>query len=377
MRVAYVTSYRPDSPNGVLVAAAELAKHLATLGVEIDFWHLRRDTYEIRMREEVPGIRVAELPFSALLPRGMGTYARRMPKATAEWLRSQKVDGLHFHSIFQPDAWAVSKLTDTPHCVSPHGGYSMYLRRTLTNFAKAPLWCLFEQHLLGSAQFVHAVSDGESEAIQKLNTKVPVWVVPNGVPIPSAVPPVSDNAPWLFIGRLHVEKKGLDVLVNGYALASRHLELPRLIIRGPDFRGGDRRIRELVHRQEMDEKILLAGEVREPEKRQLLEACGLFIHPSRVEGLPLAPLEALASGRPVIVTPGTNLTEMVMRANAGITLQSCSAEMLAQALEEVATWSSERLALAGSRGRALVQQDFSWQKAAQEMMMLYDRYFDL
>lgn len=378
MRVAHVASFRPSSANGVLVAAARLSAHLVQCGVEIEVWHFRRDRDTVLHRRDKSGVDIFELPFPLLVGGGV-THLRRMPDVTRRWIdgRHGALDGIHFHSVFQPESWYLAKRTSFPFCLSPHGGYRMFARRSWRSHAKQPLWRLFERDVLGGARFVHALSLGEAETIWRLEPSAHVSVVPNGVEIPEKRPnPPEKDAPWLFVGRFDVETKGLDVLIEGYALASRRLPLPTLVIRGPDFRGGRAQLDKLVRRHRLSDRVLIGGPALGREKEELIQGCGLFLHPSRNEGLPLAPLEALAFGRPIAVTPETNLADIVRKSGAGFVIPSSTTGGVADILEAAARTRPEDLILAGSRARHLAEREFSWDVVARQMLRLYRKHFN-
>jgi glycosyltransferase involved in cell wall biosynthesis len=252
----------------------------------------------------------------------------------------------------------------------------MFLQRSWRSSVKRPLWAAFERRLLGHARFVHAVSAGDAETVRRLGVAVPVSIVPNGVDIPDGgFPPIADGAPWLFIGRLHAEGKGLDALIEGYAIASQRISLPVLLIRGPDFRGGRAALELLIHRLGLGDRVEVGGPVAGDEKRRLLESCGLFLLPSRREGLPLSVLEALAAARPVAVTLGTNLDEAVRRSGAGFVIAAPAAQAVAETLEAAAAVDPRQLTEMGRRGQALAREEFSWNRAAGTVNDLYERHF--
>lgn len=376
MRVAHIASYRPESANGVLVSVAKLTEHLARRGDSIEVWHFRRDVDRINEREELSGVRVIEVPFHGA--RHLPVAARYMPRASRHWIadRGRGLDGLHYHSVFQPESWYLQRLTSLPYAITPHGGYGMFVAASLKNRVKRLLWHLFERRLLTSAQFVHAVSQGEVSAITMLAGAVPVSVVHNGVDLPTTTPPsVQPHAPWLWIGRMHVEKKGLDLLIEGYAIASREGPLPCLVVRGPDFRGGRATVEALIRQHGLEDQIIVGGVTRGDEKRRLFEACSLFLHPSRVEGMPLTILEALGAARPVAVSPGTNLTDAVRGAGAGFVMQSHTAEEVAKVMLRAAGSTPAELTGLGLSALALAQSEFSWDDAARRIHALYDRHF--
>lgn len=380
MRIAHVTSFRPVSTNGVHVAASRLAQAQAKLGVSAEVWHFRRDREDVVTWIHDSGVKVVELPYPPWVDQPVVSWARRMPSTSREWIAGHiaDVDGFHFHSVFQPECWWIARLDRRPFCISPHGGYAMLLRSSLRNAIKRPLWTAFESPMVRDAKFVHALSAGDASAIRTVAPAAVVEVVANGVDVPEVAPPAAvDGSPWLFIGRLDVRTKGLDILLEGYELASRSAALPRMAICGPDFRGGREELVRRVRRLGLEGQVGIRDAVSADERRDLLAACSMFVQASRNEGLPLAPLEAMAAGRCVAVTPGTNLAETVREAGAGFAIREASPAAVAETLVEAAGVGDTGLAEAGSRAWKLVQSGFRWDRAAERIATLYEEYFDV
>jgi glycosyltransferase involved in cell wall biosynthesis len=151
---------------------------------------------------------------------------------------------------------------------------------------------------------------------------------PNAIELPAeTVTPVqrmgASPKRMAFLGRLAVDHKGLDVLLEGYAryVKSSGAADSELIIAGPDFRSGR------VQLQALTESLLPDGSVRFPgplfgdDKDALLRSARVFVHTSRWEGMPFAVLEALATGCPVLLTPATNLGDVVQEYGAGVVVE--------------------------------------------------------
>jgi len=373
VRIAYVTSYRPGSPNGVHAAAASLAAALVGRGVYVEFWHFGRRFERIAEHEEPTGVQVVELPLPGISPSHL-TYARWMPAETRRWIlkRRTRISLVHFHSIFQPEAWFVSRASDAPYVLSPHGGYVHFLAGGWRRWARQLPWYALERRLVADAAFVHAVSRPDADAVRRLSPGSVVEVIPNGVDLPDAPPvPGTPGSPWLFIGRLAVADKGLDLLIDGYAEASRHAQLPKLVIRGPDYRSGRAWLANRIRAHGLESRIEVGDAVSGAEKIALISQCGLFIHTSRAEGLPVGPLEAMAYSRPVAITSGTNLVEAVARAGAGIVAQDHTVSAVAAALEQAAALDMGDLNDLGVRARRLVEEEFSWSRIAARMSARY------
>jgi len=142
-----------------------------------------------------------------------------------------------------------------------------------------------------------------------------VTVLPNGVDGPLAVPDRRDRAGChiLFLG-LVTEQKGMDDLVAALA--------------APALAGSDWRITiagsgQIEHYAAMCEalgigaRVSFAGWVEEPETRRLLEAADLLVLPSHFECMPMAIIEAMAYGLPVVATEVGAVAEVVREGETG------------------------------------------------------------
>jgi glycosyltransferase involved in cell wall biosynthesis len=141
---------------------------------------------------------------------------------------------------------------------------------------------------------VVVLGEGERAAVEAV-TAAPVHVIPNAVPaLPGGRAPL--KAPMvLAVGRLR-PVKGFDRLIRAFAaVASQHPEW-RLRICGS---GGERRhLRALITELGLESHARLAGRVAHVERE--LERASIFVLSSHAEGLPLALLEAMSKGLPVV-----------------------------------------------------------------------------
>jgi glycosyltransferase involved in cell wall biosynthesis len=103
------------------------------------------------------------------------------------------------------------------------------------------------------------------------------------------------------VGRLH-PSKGMDLLIQGFKTHAPADAVLAILGEGPDeaalrsLAGGDARIRLLGYRRDVE---------------QALAAFDLFVSPSREEAFPLAILEAMRAGRPVLSTATQGPLEML------------------------------------------------------------------
>ncbi|MGE0294525.1 MAG: glycosyltransferase family 4 protein [Hyphomonadaceae bacterium] len=369
MRVAHVGNYKPDSPNGVDKTIVGLVRHLGAQKVEVEVWHPSRHVDRTVERCE-DGIRIVDLPVSRTL-KGICRFG----EGVAGFLKSRvgPVDLLHFHSVFQQENLKLAHL-GIPYVVTPNGGYDRLVLAGRNRVAKSIWMALWERPYLKRARLIQAVSAPELATIESLSLPTPVRFIPNGIDetvFHRAVEPPSRLNYFLFLGRLAIDQKGLDLLLEGYAKAFARLPtMPRLVLAGPDFRGGREQLAAFARKLGIAAQVAFPGAVQGEAKWGLLAGARLFVHTSRWEGMPFALLEALALGRPVLVTPATNLAADVGEAAAGVVVAS-EVDAIADGLLEAAALSDERLDRMGGNARSMAQAKFAWQNIARALSRDY------
>ena len=97
----------------------------------------------------------------------------------------------------------------------------------------------------------------------------------------------------------------------------------------------------------------------------------MLVQPSRADNLPLAILEAMAAGLPVIGTRVGGIPELVLDGETGLLVEPERPQELADALDSLAKSRERRLEL-GRRGRERVQEHFSAAGVAARTVALYE-----
>lgn len=137
----------------------------------------------------------------------------------------------------------------------------------------------------------------------------------------------------LFYGRFDVFQKGLDVLVDAFARLRR--DRPSLMLhlvgRGKDAQP----LRALLRQAGVaDAAEVVERPTRERVLREMAGALAL-LHPSRFEGLPMVPAEAMAAGVPVIATSVGAVDEVVAPPGGGTLIPVGDVEALVRATERL------------------------------------------
>jgi glycosyltransferase involved in cell wall biosynthesis len=102
----------------------------------------------------------------------------------------------------------------------------------------------------------------------------------------------------------------------------------------------------------------------------ILQGCDVLVRPSLLEGMPLAVLEAMACGLPVVATPVSGTAELVRGGENGLLVRPAQPDDLAAAVLRLAEDESLREAQ-GRRGRWLAEHRYSWDAVAAQTLAVY------
>jgi glycosyltransferase involved in cell wall biosynthesis len=194
-----------------------------------------------------------------------------------------------------------------------------------------------------------------------------LYVIPNTVPGPASLPVRTDSdvPVVLFLGRLG-ERKGTADLLN--AMAALPADLPYRALLAGD--GEVQRFAQQAASLGLGEKVQFPGWVSAPQAKDYLARADVFVLPSYNEGLPMAVLEALSYGLPVISTPVGSIPDAVTDGVEGILHAPGDVPALTAALHRLLASTTERQRI-GSAARARYERDFAIERGYQAF---WDRY---
>lgn len=276
---------------------------------------------------------------------------------------------IHFNQI---DPWSCSpgilaarfsghrKLVSTSHL--PNTVYEV----------PAPLRARLAPHLL---QRTILVGRCHLEDWTRHDTKPPRRhrVVVNGIPLPVAATPENRKAarrelglpgdlPIIgTVGRLTGQKNHRTLVEAAAHVPRCHFAL---------IGGGARRedLQDLCSRLALQDRFHFLGERQDAGR--LLMAFDIFALPSLYEGLPLALLEAMGAGLPVVASDLPETREVVRPERDGILVAPSDPDALSRALNTLLE-DPVRAAAMGRSGRDRVSSDFSEDRMIRETLALY------
>lgn len=164
----------------------------------------------------------------------------------------------------------------------------------------------------------------------------------------------------LYYGRFDVYQKGLDTLLDAFARIAPQRPRIRLVLAG---RGKDEgRVRERIAELGLGARVELRGGVERPEVLDLLSGALALVMPSRVEGLPMVPAEAMAAGVPVVATDVAAVSEVVAPPEGGVLVPADDAGALAKAAMALLDDAPQRARVSASARESARR--FSWDTVA-------------
>jgi sugar transferase (PEP-CTERM/EpsH1 system associated) len=219
--------------------------------------------------------------------------------------------------------------------------------------------------------FLVAVSKAAEHIAAGELTTTRLLTIQNGIDqkrfSPSAAPRHSSSCIIGTVARLSPEK-GIDRLIDAFAaLATRHPAIQLLIAGDGPARPA---LVEQVNRLGLTDRVTFTGHC--DRVKSVLDRLDVFVLPSLTEGIPLALLEAMAAGVPVIATAVGGVPEVVEDGVSGVLVPADDVTALAGAIDQIVADPSRRRDLA-QNGRTRVVDRFSLSAMAAAYRELYRR----
>ena len=177
----------------------------------------------------------------------------------------------------------------------------------------------------------------------------------------------------ISVARL-TEKKGLHVAIE----ACRQLKEQGVAFRYRILGIGpwERRLRTLIEQYQLEDVVEMPGFKPSHEVKAMLDDADVFLLPSvtgadgDMEGIPVALMEAMAVGIPVVSTLHSGIPELVEADKSGWLVPENDARALAQRLAVFSQLDTDELAPVVKRAREKVEHDFNQQVINRELASL-------
>lgn len=370
MRVVHFTlgSVDPDSLNGINRVVEGLACTMNSVGLaEVSVITVRR-----KMKD-----------------RGRQLFRREgfdvtACNSTAQALQlfaeiKSEIDLVHLHNAWslpnvRVGAWLVQQ--GIPYVLTPHAAF-LPDRMTRKTWQKFLFHRFMQKKLLDQAAALIAVSRDEIASIAPFTSNPRIEFVQNGTKgidwqAHRDVLRDQDAVNVGYLGRIGREKNIRAMVEAAYLLPAHVKEHLRIKVFGnPDTDYG-RDCKRLALSLGVSEVVEFRGEVSATAKWDALGTLDAYIQPSLSEAAPVAVLEAISMGLPIIATRTSGVS--YWNGRPFLTMVEPVATELARGLETLFN-NRNKLPEYGEQARTFYEQNFTWSIAARRQFEVYQRCF--
>jgi glycosyltransferase involved in cell wall biosynthesis len=335
------------------------SSHASALGVFSNTSNPNLQLHEVAVKE---GIESHLIPCAGQVDPTVVEKIRRLVAQTG-------ADVVHAHG-YKADVYVYFALrkTATPFVSTCHNW--------LKEGALVAFYGMVDRFVLRSYAGVVAVSDEVRAMLLKAGVRAEkVHLIRNGIdmrPFADATPSLrtSDEEKGAlvvgWVGRLSSEK-GADIFLRAAARVLAVCPEARFVIvgDGPDLAA----LNALIDDLKIRKSISLAG--RREDMPAVYASFDVMVSSSRQEGLPMAILEGMASGLPLVATAVGDVPTVVRDGSTGRLVSSENVELLASAIVELLRDASLRRRLS-SAAKELIAKEFSAERMATNYLRVYE-----
>jgi len=266
---------------------------------------------------------------------------------------------------------------DVPYVLQAHGTLLRIMTKQRFKLAYDVVW---GYKLLGNATKVIALNEMEADEYRSMKVSDrKIVILPNGIDasefknLPergkfrSSYGLDSSQKIVIYLGRINAIK-GLDLLTRAFAELSGSQSDLKLVIVGPD-EGYLSSLKALIMKLKITDKVLLTGPLWGEDKLQAYIDSDVYVLPSLYDWFPLTVLEAMACGLPVIISDRCGIASAI-NGKTGVSFSYDDKEQLKRALAQMLSDEKMRREF-GDRGKALVREQFTWERVATKFETLY------
>jgi glycosyltransferase involved in cell wall biosynthesis len=358
----------PAKQGGIEHHCEELYPRMVEQGHSVDLFARSSYTGNISLHQyDVRGVQVVSLPclnlkgMDALLSSALGAIASS----------GTRYDIIHFHAI-GPSlfSWLARFASTAKVVVTCHG---LDWQRSKWSKASSYLLRLGERAAVRFADEIVVVSEELRSYFKRTYGRETIYI-PNA---PSQLGQSDPNFSYgsslglkqgryiLFLGRL-VPEKCPDLLIKAFQTL-QPLGWKLVLVGGTS--DTDEYTSQIVNMTANSTNIVFTGELKGASLAEIIRGAGLFVLPSELEGLPLAMLEAMQAGVPVLASD-IPVHKQLIGEKRGMLFCVNQVESCVRCLDW-AIYHPQELATMAKRAQQYVQANFNWDDITTETLRLY------
>lgn len=330
------------------------------------------------LKYQAPHANVALLNLASHKPKGSDliypTFLYENDDLSSLELPFNTPDLVVFHEVYRPAFAKIAKrLTqrNIPYIITPHvsltktAQHHKRIKKVIGN-------ALIFGNFIKDAAAIHYLS--ESEMVQsKQFSKIPSFICGNGIELKGRMKKKfsKKGLRLIYVGRLEIKIKGIDRLLDTANLTQRGMRDNgiRLTIRGYDEANNSRWIKDKIAEYGISDIVDFGGPLFGADKVKEILKHDCFIQLSRTEGQPLAIMEAMDMGMPIIVTQGTTFGDIALTERIGFFVVDEPGD-IGRSIEDIVSRSDE-LEDISIRSSRYANEYYAWNRVSKIMVKEY------
>jgi glycosyltransferase involved in cell wall biosynthesis len=188
----------------------------------------------------------------------------------------------------------------------------------------------------------------------------------------SVYPQLKDKRLILFLSRIH-EKKGCDLLLDAFAQVVQTNGRLHLVMAGPDQTGWTSVLKAQAERLDISEHITWTGMLQGEMKWGAFYSAEVFCLPSHQENFGIVVAEALACGKPVLISNKVNIWREIEADSAGF-IDEDTVEGAVRNLDRWLALDSENYVTMCERAKNCFKNRFHIQRAGERLLEIINEH---
>ena len=402
-KIAYIMSRFPHLPEVFILREMDA---LMAMGWQIEIYPLIRQKQSVVHKEAGPWIERARwLPFvsPAVIKANIRTLGRTPGRYLSTWTRAlwenrinlraliktmvllpksfyaaglmkdRGIGHIHAHFATHPamSAWVIHRMTGIPYSITVHA-HDIFAHKAMLGTK------------IKDAAFIAAISDFNRNYLsEKLGSRirhkmtiVRCGVTPGHYDRPIKVWRPGQRFELITTGSLQPYKGQKDLVKACALLRNTGLDFRCRVIGEGEERQA---LEKLIASRQLGNHVILLGAKTQDQVAILLKTAHCYVQPSiimpsgKMEGIPVALMEAMAAGLPVVATAISGIPELVRCGKTGYTLAPGAPGQLAALIAQVHQYPGQAVERA-ENARRLVMDEFNLEKNARRLSRLFSKY---
>lgn len=324
MKIALLSDSYIPAPNGTSISVEILRRGLEKAGQDV--WVFAPSYRGLKIKEE----KIITMPGVYSFPDKYKPKVWPVSHPKAQVLKEAGFDIVHSHHFYSPFRYALdfAKSCQVPHVATFYRLFPEYENRksslSLTTPYQKSVRNLVD--LANQTNRVLALSKKSKQYFQELGVSAQIDVAPVGIFTKdyASYPPQAiydkfripkERKILLYVARLESDAN-LEFLLKAFKIIWKAYDDVQLLIIGGGSQESE--LRELISRQSFSEYITVTGYLPKNQVNKIYGVADLFVYPKTLDPEPLAVLESLAAGTPVVAVDGMGVTDFLRHNQEGL-----------------------------------------------------------